>query len=148
MWWIPYTALYNCKIQYSNLPRLLLSQEYLFSAYTTDYSLLESLDPIDHELRAESANVTQSTYFYLRAAGNQKSQSSHTYLPINTIKMKSLRALGDDVPNCCYLDWLQVTPWKKRTLVPEVATINIICVQWREYWLKGMNLLLRVKLIL
>ena len=78
----------------------------------------------------------------------KKSQSSHTYLPINTIMMKSLRALGDDVPNSCYLDWLQVTSWKKQTLVPEVATINIIYVQWREYWLKGMNLLLRVKLIL
>lgn len=32
-------------------------------------------------------------------------------------------------------------------MVPEVATVNIIRVQWREYWQKGMSLLLRVQLV-
>ena len=50
--------------QTSFVPRILIICTY--------HRLLESLNTNDHELRTESANITQSTSFYLMAAGKKK----------------------------------------------------------------------------
>lgn len=57
-------------------------------------------------LSPDSANVTQSTHLTSQLQEGRTSKSTHNYLPINTVTMKSLSALGDDVPNSCYWDWL------------------------------------------
>lgn len=107
--------LYNCKIHCLNLPRLLWSQK---QSAPLDFFPLQTLDGIDHVARAESADTAHVPNLYLRAAGKETS----TILSGHPCADKQVfLPSGKQCSHTCCLDWLQITLWKKLTLVPEVS---------------------------
>lgn len=118
--------LFNCKIHCLNLPRLLWSRE---QSAPPDVFPLQTLDGIDQVARTESANTAHIPNLYLRAAGRE---TSTVLSGLPCVDKEVFLTSGKQCSLTCCLDWLQISLWKKLTLVPEVPhPKHSICVQWR-----------------